>query len=165
MLTMIGLVPRRKSGRASRINSMGAKKFTSISRLARWGSASSNRPIAPAPALLTRMSSPPKRAAAASIELLPRRRIGHVADDRLDLAPVGLDPSTNSRSRSSRRAATTSPCPLPRQLDGQRPADPAGRPGYNRPAALNVAFRHGHSNAAWVAPYAVNPFENVEKWS
>ncbi len=59
MLTTIGRKPCFRSGSASRVVSARAKKLVSMTRRRAWGSESAKAPIAPTPALFTRMSSPP----------------------------------------------------------------------------------------------------------
>ena len=70
-------------------------------------------------------------------------RIGHVADDRLDLAPVGGDLVDQFPQSLFAPGDDHQLRPLPGEFPGQRAADPAGSPRDNRPAALEIALWHG----------------------
>ncbi len=66
MLTIAGRVPALSMGRKARVVSVSPKKLTSKIRRIRSGLTLAKCPVAPIPALLTRMSNPPKWRCAAS---------------------------------------------------------------------------------------------------
>ena len=111
MLTMIGCRPSFSRGNAERVISSSEKKFSSISRRARCGSALSKSPSAPAPALLTRISSPPRLDRATS-KIFCRVAGSVMSPTTVSTGrPVAAISSLNCRSRSSRRAVTRTLAP------------------------------------------------------
>ena len=150
MLTMIGCRPCFNSGSAMRVISTRAKKLTSITRRTRSGSAAANGPMAPTPALFTKISRPPKWDTAAS---MPRARTAASVTSPATQTAVPPEVSISCASdckRSSRRAMQTTlpPCrassrAIARPMPLEAPVTIARLPWMSRLMDAHYGFRAG----------------------
>ena len=107
-----------------------------MTRRTRWGSASRRGPMAPTPALLTRISSPPNFDWAASMHRC--RAAGSVTSPatHLDRPPRAVDLLGQFAQAVFAPGHADDLAALPGQFQRHRPADAAGGAGHDRSAAL-----------------------------
>ena len=108
MFTIAGVTPCFKSGRKTRVVSVRPKKFVSKICRSTSGSESMKCPVAPMPALLTSMSSPPKcRVAASTIACRSSGLVTSAATVSMVPPAARTSAASSSSSGCDRAAAST----------------------------------------------------------